>query len=48
MLEFLVNEGDALPKKGSITFKAGQTLKAGTNDSINIKLGRKYSVSDYR
>lgn len=38
VLEFLVNEGDALPKKGSITFKAGQTLKAGTNDSINIKL----------
>lgn len=38
VLEFLVNEGDALPKKGSITFKAGQTLKAGSNDSINIKL----------
>lgn len=38
VLEFLVNEGDALPKKGSIKFKAGQTLKAGTNDSINIKL----------
>ena len=37
-LEFLVNEGDALPKKGTITFKAGQTLKAGTNNSINIKL----------
>ena len=37
-LEFLVSEGDALPKKGTITFKAGQTLKAGTNDSINIKL----------
>lgn len=38
MLEFLVNEGDALPKKRTITFKAGQTLKAGSNDSINIKL----------
>lgn len=38
VLEFLVNEGDALPKKGSISFKAGQTIKAGTNDSINIKL----------
>lgn len=38
VLEFLVSEGDALPKKGSITFKAGQTLKAGSNDSINIKL----------
>lgn len=38
VLEFLISEGDALPKTGSITFKAGQTLKAGTNDSINIKL----------
>lgn len=38
VLEFLVNEGDSLPKKGTITFKAGQTLKAGSNDSINIKL----------
>ena len=37
-LMFLVEEGDALPKKGTITVKAGQTLKAGTNDSINIKL----------
>ena len=27
-----------MPKKGTITFKAGQTLKAGSNDSINIKL----------
>ena len=38
LLEFLVSEGDALPKKGSIVFKAGQTLKAGSHDSINIKL----------
>lgn len=38
VLEFLVNEGDSLPKKGEISFKAGQTLKAGSNDSINIKL----------
>ena len=38
VLEFLINEGDALPKKGSISLKAGQTLKAGSNDSINIKL----------
>lgn len=37
-LEFLVNEGDALPKKGSIMVKAGQTIKAGSNESINIKL----------
>ena len=38
VLELLVSEGDALPKRGSITFKAGQTLRAGTNDSLNIKL----------
>lgn len=37
-LVFLVNEGDSLPKKGTIPFKAGQTIKAGTHDSINIKL----------
>ena len=38
VLEFLVQEGDSLPKKGEIIFKAGQTLKAESNDSINIKL----------
>lgn len=38
VLEFLVNEGDALPKKGTITFKAARTLKAGSNESLNIKL----------
>ena len=27
-----------MPKKGTIMFKAGQTLKAGSNESINIKL----------
>lgn len=37
-LVFLVNEGDSLPKKGTILFKSGQTIKAGTHDSINIKL----------
>ncbi len=38
VLEFLVREGDDLPKKGVTTFKAGQTLKAGSNSSLNIKL----------
>ncbi len=37
-LEFLVKEGDDLPKKGTKTFKAIQTLKAGSFESINIKL----------
>lgn len=37
-LAFLVKQGDALPKKGEIVFKAGRTLKAGSFDSLNIKL----------
>ena len=38
VLEFLVREGDDLPKKGVTTFKAGQTIKAGSGASLNIKL----------
>lgn len=38
VLEFLVREGDDLPKKGVTTFKAGQTVKAGSNSTLNIKL----------
>ena len=38
VLDFLVNEGDPLPQKGTKLLKAAQTLKAGSNDSINIKL----------
>lgn len=38
ILEFLIREGDDLPKKGVTTFKAGQTIKAGSNASLNIKL----------
>jgi len=37
-LGFLVKDGESLPKKGHITFKCGQTLKAGSAESINIKL----------
>ena len=37
-LEFLVHEGDPLPKRGTITFRAAQPLRAGSNESINIKL----------
>ena len=51
ILEFLIQEGDDLPKKGVTTFKAGQTLKAGTNASLNIKLwegGIKSPVTDNR
>jgi molecular chaperone DnaK len=38
ILDYLIKEGDALPKKGTKLFKAGQTLKAGSAHSINIKL----------
>jgi molecular chaperone DnaK len=38
VLEFLVKEGDDLPKRGVTTFKAGQTIKAGSSASLNIKL----------
>jgi molecular chaperone DnaK len=37
-LDFLVREGDDLPKKGVKTFKAGQTVKAGSSSALNIKL----------
>ncbi|MGI5905982.1 MAG: Hsp70 family protein [Candidatus Pararuminococcus gallinarum] len=38
VLDFLVKEGDSLPQKGTRTFKAGQTLKAGSTESLNFKL----------
>lgn len=37
-LEFLVSEGDSLPKCGHTVFRAGQQIRADSNDSINIKL----------
>lgn len=51
VLEFLVKAGDRLPKKGTVTFKAGQTLKAGTHDSLNFKLWEgdiEYPIKDNR
>lgn len=35
---FLVKSGDHLPEKGAITFKAGESLKAGAIGSINFKV----------
>ncbi len=37
-LDYLVREGDQLPKKGKTTFKAGESLKAGSAGSIKFKL----------
>lgn len=37
-LDYLVQEGDKLPKKGKKIFKASESLKAGDSDSIKFKL----------
>ncbi len=38
ILDYLVREGDQLPKKGKKSFKAGESLKAGSAGSIKFKL----------
>ncbi|WP_144641096.1 Hsp70 family protein [Bordetella genomosp. 13] len=38
VLDYLMREGDQLPKKGKKTFKAGESLKAGSAGSIKFKL----------
>jgi molecular chaperone DnaK len=38
ILEYLVKEGEPLPKKGQKKFKAGESLRAGANSSIIFKL----------
>lgn len=38
VLDYLVREGDQLPRKGKKTFKAGESLKAGSAGSIKFKL----------
>lgn len=38
VLDYLVREGDQLPKKGKRTFKSGESLKAGSAGSIKFKL----------
>ena len=36
--EYLLKQGDPLPKKGTTRFKAGESLRAQSSGSINIKL----------
>lgn len=38
ILDYLVREGDQLPKTGNKTFKAEESLRAGANGSIKFKL----------
>ena len=37
-VEWLVRAGDELPRKGTRTFKAGESLKAGSSGSFNFRL----------
>jgi molecular chaperone DnaK len=51
MLDYLIREGDQLPKKGRKTFKAEESLRAGAAGSIKFKLwegGIEDPVSDNR
>ena len=38
ILDYLVKEGDSLPKKGKRTYRSDEALKAGSPSSINFKL----------
>ncbi|MDR2788654.1 MAG: Hsp70 family protein [Candidatus Accumulibacter sp.] len=38
LLDFLVRDGDSLPRKGKKIFKAGESLKAGSAQSLKFKL----------
>lgn len=38
VLEYMVSQGEALPKKGKTIVKAGQTIKAGSSQALYIKI----------
>ena len=38
VLDYLVKEGESLPKKGRKTFRSGETLRAGSSGSLKFKL----------
>jgi molecular chaperone DnaK len=37
-LEYLIREGEPLPKKGTLKFKAAESLRAGSTNALNFKL----------
>ena len=37
-LVYLIQKNDSLPRKGSVTFKAGRTLKAGSDEYLHFRL----------
>ncbi|MBL0320391.1 MAG: Hsp70 family protein [Alphaproteobacteria bacterium] len=45
VLEYIVKEGEPLPKKGKINFKASESLRAGSSGSINFKI-REGEIND--
>ena len=47
VLDWLVRAGDPLPKKGQKICRAAQSLKAGSNGSVNLKLweGRRVHIT---
>ncbi len=50
-LEYLVTQGDPLPKKGKIPLKAGESIRAGAAEALNFKIYEgdiAYPVSDNR
>jgi len=38
ILQYLIKEGDSLPKKGTEIFKAGESLRAGGSGALNFKV----------
>ena len=51
VLDYLIKAGDSLPKHGKKNFKAAETLKSGSLNSLKIKLWEgeiEYSVDDNR
>ena len=45
-LEYLVTEGDLLPKNGDTTVRAGELLEAGSGNSLNFKLRQKDAMGN--
>jgi molecular chaperone DnaK len=51
VLDYLVEEGEHLPKRGQKRYKAGDSIRSGSSDSLNFKLYEgdiPYPVSDNR
>lgn len=38
VLDYLVREGDSLPKRGKVVFRASESLRGGSNGALNFKI----------